>query len=198
MNQTNSSLTGNTDSDLMQESRDQQEQINSLAGSLEDVLAFLQNQKDQDGLAISDLSEVTEESIKYLSVIVNNLNLLREENEKIKSGMINLNGKLEASIKKQTDEFKDLKSVGISLRQEQSESKDSLIGIKNLFNSQQSFLNKVLSWKSLAIAVTGLCLTNTVTTAIITENTVSKLYENDIAVFGRLKRIDEYLGVKKK
>lgn len=198
MNQTNSSSAGNTDSDLMQKSRDRQEQINSLAGSLEDVLAFLQNQKDQDGLAISDLSEVTEESIKYLSVVVNNLNLLREENEKIKSGMINLNEKLEASTRKQTDEFKDLKSVGISLRQEQSESKSSLIGIKNLFDSQQSFLNKILSWKSLAIAVMGLCLVNTVTTAIVTENTVSKLYDNDIAVFGRLKKIDEHLGVKKK
>lgn len=198
MNQTNSSLAGNTDSDLMQKSRDQQDQINSLAGSLENVLAFLQNQKDQDSLAISDLSNITEESIKYLSVIVNNLNLLREENEKIKSVIINLNERLEASIEKQTDEFKDLKSVGIFLRQEQSESKGSLIGIKNLFDSQQSFLNKVLSWKSLAIAVTGLYLINTVTTAIITENTVSKLYDNDIAVFGRLQRIDEYLGIKKK
>jgi hypothetical protein len=161
-------------------------------------LAFLQNQKDQGGLAISDLSEVTENSIKYLSVIVNNLNLLREENEKIKSVIINLNEKLEASTKKRTDEFKDLKSISTSLQQEQLESKDLLIRIKGLFNSQQLFLNKVLSWKSLAIAVIGLCLMNTVTTAIITENTVSKLYENDIAVFGRLKRIDEYLGVKKK
>ncbi len=198
MNQTNSSSADNTDSDLRQQSRDQQEQISSLAGSLEDVLAFLQNQKDQGGLAISDLLEATEESIRYLSVVVNNLNLLREENEKIKSGMINLNEKIEASIKKQTDEFKDLKSVGVSLRQEQSESKNSLIEIKNLFNSQQSFLNKVLSWKSLAIAVTGLCLINMVATAVITENAVSKLYDNDIAVFGRLKKIDEYLGVKKK
>ena len=198
MNQTNSSLSGDTDSDFMQKSRNQQEQINSLAGSLEHILAFLQSQKGQDALAISDLSDVTEESIKYLSVVVNNLNLLREENGKIKSAIITLNEKLEANIRRQTDEFKDLKSVGISLRQEQEESNSSLIRMKNLFSSQQSFLNEVLNWKTAAMTVIGLCLMNTVTTTVIMENTVSKLYDNDIAVFGRLKRIDEYLGIKKK
>jgi hypothetical protein len=35
MNQTNSSFTGNTESDLVQKSRDQQEQIDSLAGSFD-------------------------------------------------------------------------------------------------------------------------------------------------------------------
>jgi hypothetical protein len=63
MNQTNSSLEDNTNTESMLSIIDQQEQIDSLASSLENILEFLQNQKSQDNMAISDLSEVTEESI---------------------------------------------------------------------------------------------------------------------------------------
>jgi hypothetical protein len=78
----------NDDQQILEAVRNQQEQINSLATSLQQMLLFFQDQGSKEESNNANLFAVSQESIKYLNALLNNVELVKQQTDIIKPGLI--------------------------------------------------------------------------------------------------------------
>jgi hypothetical protein len=196
MNQPNFLLNGENRPASLQELAEQQEQINSLAISLENTLNFIQAQEKQGSVSIADLSVATQESIRYLSVVVNNLEFLKEQMDVIRPGFALMKDTIEKSNRSQTD---DLRMIGDSLKtfqNEQSKLQSSLTAIRKSPVFQSS--SDKLDWRTLSLLGIGIGLTTAFSSAVSVNLVTAKYNENATVMYKKIQQIQEHLGVKEK
>jgi hypothetical protein len=117
-----------------EQSIEQQEKIESLATSLENVLGYLQYQNNEENAARSDLFKATGQSLEYLVGLLNNLDILKAELDVLKAGML-------------------------ALEQGQEELRKNLASIKETLRQPTV---QQLEWKQLALACLGVSLMTSV------------------------------------
>jgi hypothetical protein len=131
-----------------EQSIEQQEKIESLATSLENVLGYLQYQNNEENAARSDLFKATGQSLEYLVGLLNNLDILKAELDVLKAGML----ALERSDSNQAKSHK-------ALQQGQEELRKNLASIKETLRQPTV---QQLEWKQLALACLGVSLMTSV------------------------------------
>jgi hypothetical protein len=132
---------------LMEEIQAQQIQINSLANSLQQVLIFLQDQKSRGSADMSNLSSISQESIKYLNAALNEFELLKQQTNTIKPGFILLKESIDKASKNQAEEFSQISEDVKALRSEQSKIYTLSMSTKKSLASKPMTSNKI-SWQS--------------------------------------------------
>ncbi len=196
MNQPTSLLNGESRPTSLQELAEQQGQINSLAISLENILNFIQDQEKKGSVSMTDLSDATQESIKYLSVVVNNLEFLKEQMDLIRPGFALMQDTLEKSNRSRTDDLRTIADSLKNVQNEQTKLQSSLATIKKspIF---QSSGNK-FDWKALSILGIGIGLITALSSAVSVNLVTAKYNEETTATYKKVQQIQAHLGVKDK
>jgi hypothetical protein len=180
-----------TNSDSNQDIEGQQKQIDSLVSSLEQIFDFLEYQKQQGSTDVSNLSVAVQESIKYLTVVVNNLDYLKQEIE-MKPGTAMLIDALNKNNSLPVQELGNLKVAIESMKKDQLKLKNFLFTIKKTLITQQKFLDNKFDWKSLSTIVLGVALAS----SIIVSTVTFKL--NEASNNATYKIIQDGLNIKNK
>jgi hypothetical protein len=178
---------------LSEEIEAQQIQINSLATSLQQVLFFLQDQKSQGSVDIS------QESIKYLDVVLNNLEVIKQQIDIIKPGFLLIEESIEKASYERGQELKQLNENLKILQNKQSKLYSLLVSTRKSLFLQSNDSGNNLSWPLLMVS--GVCAVGIVfgVVSIIHMNLmVSKLQESNTIIQKELQITQKYLGVKHK
>jgi hypothetical protein len=194
MNQVNSSR--NTRTTSSQNLQEQQEQINSLAHSLEQIFDFLEHHKQQGSNDISNLYIAVQESIKYLTVVVNNLDILKQEIDFIKPGITGIKDTTNKIQHSQLDGLNDINSLLESMQKEQSEIQGSILMIKKALVVQQRSKNDIFNWKSLSVMGLGIGLITAFTSGFVVNMVTAKSNETNDEIYGKVQNIQDHLGIK--
>jgi hypothetical protein len=180
---------------ISEEMKLQQDQINSLATSLEKVLTFLQDLKSRGNTDISNLFSISQESISYLNAVLNEFEALKQQTSIIKPGLILLKESVDKTSQNQAEIREDI----ATLRSEQSKIHNSYMLTKKSAALNKPSTNR--TWKSV-IGLEGIIGTIAISISIASmvgmASLTSKIHENNTAVQKDLKIIQIHMGIKKK
>jgi hypothetical protein len=196
MNHANSSR--NTRVASNQNLLEQQEQIDSLAHSLEQIFDFLEHHKQQGSVDISNLYVAVQDSIKYLTVVVNNLDILKQEIDFIKPGIAGIQDATDKVQHSQLDGLRDINALLESMQKEQSEIQGSILMVKKALIAQQRSKDDRFNWKSLSVMGLGISLITAFTSGFAVNMVTAKSNETNNAIYGRVQNIQDHLGIKNK
>lgn len=196
MNHTNSSR--NTRVASNQNFLEQQEQIDSLARSLEQIFDFLEHHRQQGSTDISNLYVAVQDSIKYLTVVVNNLDILKQEVDSIKPGIAGVQDATDKVQHSQFDGLSDINALLESMQKEQSEIQGSILMVKKALIAQQRSKDDRFNWKSLSVMGLGISLITAFTSGFAVNMVTAKSNETNNAIYGRVQNIQDHLGIKNK
>lgn len=196
MNQPTSLLNGESRPAFLQELAEQQGQIDSLAISLENILNFIQAQEKQGGVSVADLSDATKESINYLSVVVNNLEFLKEQTDLIMPGFALMQDTLEESNRSRTNDLRTIADSLKNIQSEQTKLQSSLATIKKSPVFQSS--GNKFGWKTLSLLGIGTGLIAALSSAVSVNLVTAKYNEETTATYKKVQQIQEHLGAKNK
>jgi hypothetical protein len=183
---------------ISEEFKLQQDQINSLATSLQQVLIFLQDLKSRGNIDISNLSSTSQESIKYLNAVLNEFGFLKQEISTIKPGFILLKESIDKVNKSQTEELKRISDDVKALQSGQVKIYTSLMSTKKSLASTPA---SKMSWKSI-ISLEGIvgiiAISISIVSIISITSLASRIYDDNESIKKDIKTIQSYTGIKKK
>jgi hypothetical protein len=185
---------------ISEEFKLQQDQINSLATSLQQVLIFLQDLKSKGNVDISNLSSVSQESIKYLNAVLNEFELLKQQTNTIKPGFILLKESIDKANKNQAEEFRRISEDIKILRSEQSKIYALSMSTKKSLNSNPIASNKI-SWQSMfapekIIGIIAIFISAASIVSVV--SLTAKIHDDNNNIQKDLKSIQNHMGIKKK
>ena len=158
----------------------QQEQIYSLSNSLEQFAKYIQHSQNASNENTAQLSTSLEEIRTYLIAIASNMDVLKEDVDRLKD--LNENEQQTKAIKSLSDKHHRL-----------SES------VSALNNSQKAFFNQLPTWRSIAIAVgiasLGSACASFIGFKIAIAGMEDRLKTNDAVLAGGIQLIREKLGI---
>ncbi len=178
--------------------QEQQGEIDGIVHSLGQIFDFLEHQKKQGSTDISDLSSAMQESIKYLTVVVNNLEYLGQEMDLVRPNIVLVKSTIDKANHLQIDTLDDIKNMLRSLQKEQDEIQDSILMIKKTLVLQQSSHNDMFDWKNLLIVWMAIVIPTFFISGLVVSTMTTRYNETNDIMSEKIQKIQDYLGIKNK
>jgi hypothetical protein len=137
MNQTNDDYH-----QILEELKGQQEKINTLATSLQQMLLFFQDQGSKGESNSANLFAVSQQSIQYLNALLNNTELVKQQTDMIRPGLMLIQDTLKKTEGDQEDQLDVINKSLISLKQEQVKAHKVIVSVQKTALSHGSKSNK--------------------------------------------------------
>jgi hypothetical protein len=173
-----------------------QEQINSLAVNLGQILDSLEEQKSKGNSDTSSLYTATQESIKYLGVLINNIDFVKRQTDMIVPGFAVINDTMEHHRQNIKDNLVAVDENLKILQKEQLRLQKTLIDINKSPALQWRNMYDMLDWKTLLISVFSILSFGFFASVMGSSMVSSRNNDDNIEIRKEITRIQEYLGIK--